>query len=502
MSPERVAASIEAYEKLKQKMALDAQISHIKHVLTWDRAVTMPRGAKLSRNKDMAVLSALMQEGMTNAEMSQWIEDAAFAELDEWDDRNLERIVEKYRHARMLPVEAVRDRAEKRERCFSEYEVAHKENDWKHVRPYFEESFAAYLRCAKIASDQLGISPYDYQLMRYSRTNSIATIDPLFNLLKEHIPLLLQKIISVQKDVQILPIQIGYDQQHNVAEKFITAMGYDFNHGHMALAPSAFSSGWRQDARIATRYEPGTIKTIFSAIHEAGHAIYKQNLPAKWEGQPVGGDSDVSLHESQSLFFEKQIGFSAPGLRLIHSLLVEEEPIFGRAYSADEFVTRMHHVRPGLVRIHADEVTYPLHIVLRYEIERDLFEENIRVADIPEIWRAKVKDYLGLDVPDDVSGCLQDRHWFKGKFGYFPVYAQGAMYAAQLFHTVRSRFEDTDQLIEDGNMRPITRWLNENIHRWGQFYEAPELLQRATGIPPSAEFLLDHLKARYLKLDG
>lgn len=494
-----VIASIEAYEKLKQKMALDAQIGHIRHVLTWDRAVTMPRGAELSRAKDLATLSAMMQEGMTNAEMKKWIEDAAFAELGEWDARNLKKIVEKYRHARMLPVDAVRDRAEKRERCFAEYEIARKENDWKHVRPFFEESFSAYLYCAKFASDQLGISPYDYQLMRYSNKNSIATLDPLFNLLKKEVPSLLQEIVAGQKEQQILPIHVDYDIQHKVAEKVIVAMGYDFNHGYMTLAPSAFSSGWRQDARIATRYEPGTLKTIFSAIHEAGHAIYKQNLPSKWEGQPVGGDSDVSIHESQSLFFEKQIGFSEAGLRLIHDLLSKEDPIFGRAYTADEFVARMHHVQPGLVRIHADEVTYPLHIVLRYEIERDLFEEKIKVADIPELWRVKTKQYFDLEVPDDLSGCLQDRHWFKGKFGYFPVYAQGAMYAAQLFDTVRTCFEDIGQLVEDGNIRPVTRWLSQNIHRWGQFYEAPELLERATGALPSADYLLEHLKARYLK---
>lgn len=487
-----------SYEKLKKKMQLGAHIAHIKRVLEWDRAISMPKGAALSRSKDMAFLAAMSQEGFANAEVGKWIQEVDPSTLEEWDRRNYDKIVERYHYSRLITSEMARDRAEKKERCFSEYQIARENNDWNHVRPYFEKSFDAYLDCAKHASDQLGVSPYDYQLMRYSQKNTVALIDPLFNLLKSEIPALINTIVDAQKEIPVLPIQVLYEQQHAVAEKVIEAMGYDFHYGYMTRSTSAFSSGWRRDARIATRYEPGSLKTIFSAIHEAGHAIYKQNLPAEWEGQLIGSDMDKMLHESQSLFFEKQIGFSASGLRFIHGLLSKEDPIFGRAYRPDEFVTRMRRVTPGLVRIHADEVTYPMHIVMRYEIERDLFAETIKVADVPEVWRAKTKEYLGLDVVDDLSGCLQDRHWFRGKFGYFPIYAQGAVYAAQLSNAIYREYPDMDKKIEDGNIRPITRWLSDNIHCWGQFYNAHELLERATGSPPDSQFLLRHLKRRYL----
>src|SRR5690606_16483814 len=147
---------------------------------------------------------------------------------------------------------------------------------------------------------------------------------------------------------------------------------------------------------------------------------------------PVGSNSDKSLHESQALFYEKMIGFSKAGLTFLHGLLAAEDPVFGRAYKPQELIDRMHYVQPGLIRIHSDEVHYPLHILMRYEIERDLFDEKITIRDIPEVWRAKAKEYLGLEVQDDMSGCLQDVHWFKGKFGYLPNYAQGMLYAAQL----------------------------------------------------------------------
>lgn len=487
-----------AYAKIKHKMALNAQISHIKKVLNWDMAVNMPPGVQKARAHDLATLTALIQDGLAGSDMKQWLEEAADQELDEWDRRNLELIIERHRYARLLPTELARLRAEKKNQCFAEYKHARELNSWKHIEPYLEQSVEAMVTCAKIASDQMGVAPYDYQLQAYCGSNTLEVLGPLFRLLKHELPPLIQEIQRVQKPLQILPLQIEADQQMRAAERALAAMGFDFNYGYLARSHVAVSVGWRQDTRIATRYVPGTVKTVFSAIHEAGHAIYKQNLPAEWEGQPVGSDDDKMIHESQALFYEKQLGFSAEGLTFIHSLLAEADPVFGRAYAPQEFIARMHHVTPNLVRVHSDEVHYPMHILLRYEIERDLFDETITVRDIPEVWRAKSKEYFGMEPEDDLSGCLQDVHWFKGKFGYFPIYAQGAIIAAQLFATARRELPHAQENVAKGEIMPLTHWLTDRIHRWGQFYEPLQLIERATGSRVEPGFLLDHFRQRYL----
>lgn len=486
------------YRSLKNHFYIYSQLDGVQKVLSWDNAITMPSGAEMSRATQKSTLSILSNTLLNRPEVPKWLAQADKENLEEWDARNLELMRQRVTMTKLLKRSRVRKIERTKAVCFVAYKEARDKGDWKRVKPSLEKAFAALLDGAKEAGDALGIAPYDYRLCKFAGSHSMAYIDPIFQLLREEIPPLMESVRSRQTAYEIVPMDVPMDIQIKVVRDLMTSFGYDFSRGRLDASASAFSSGIRDDSRIVTRFIPSTLKTVYSALHEMGHAIYKQNLPAEWQYQPVGSDKDLSLHESQALLYEKLVGSGAPLLSRLYTLLVQAYPVFGNYYSPEDFVRHMQWVKPSYIRIQSDEVTYLLHILLRYEIEKALFAETITVAEIPEMWQALSKELLGLDVRDPRHGCLQDVHWYKGKFGYFPTYAFGSIYAAQFMHVIRQEFPDTDERIRQGDMRFITDWLARNVHRQGMMYDAPDLVRRATGKDPSASYLIAHLHDRYI----
>lgn len=295
------------------------------------------------------------------------------------------------------------------------------------------------------------------------------------------------------------------ERQRELGLEIMKTLGFDFDHGRLDVSHHPFCGGVPDDVRITTRYQTSTFVTsLMGVVHETGHAMYEQGLPVDWRSQPVGRALSAGTHESQSLLMEMQAGRTKEFLEYLAPVARE---MFGAddmnpAWSVDNLHKLYTRVQPGFIRVDADEVTYPLHIILRYEIEKQLIEGKLEVQHIPEIWDEKMQQYLNLSTKGNYAdGCLQDVHWSAGLFGYFPTYTLGAMTAAQLFSSARDQVPELLNEIGSGNFAPLLAWLRENIHAKGKFLNFNELMSAATGCELDVDYFKSHLKNRYASTD-
>jgi carboxypeptidase Taq len=329
-----------------------------------------------------------------------------------------------------------------------------------------------------------------------------AIIEPMFADLKRWLPPLIQAVVAKQRTEEVVrasgPFPIA--AQRALGLEVMAILGFDFDGGRLDVSTHPFCGGVAEDVRITTRYrEDDFVQALMGIVHETGHARYEQRLPRDWVHLPLGIARSMGIHESQSLSFEMQLGRSRPFLELIAPLVrkhLGDQP----AFSVDNLARIYTRVRPGLVRTESDELTYPMHIILRFEIERAIIENEIEPEDVPAIWAEKMRAYLDQDTRDNyTNGCLQDIHWSDGTFGYFPSYTLGAMYAAQYFAAIRKAVPDLDARIAAGDVAPIFAWLETHIWSQASRWETPELVERATGAPLSASHFERHLRSRYLE---
>jgi carboxypeptidase Taq len=287
--------------------------------------------------------------------------------------------------------------------------------------------------------------------------------------------------------------------QKGLAKRLMQGLGFDFRHGRLDESHHPFCGGVPDDVRITTRYsEDHFVQALMGVIHETGHALYERNLPAEWRLQPVGQARGMTVHESQSLLMEMQAARSAQFCKHLSGLLRETFPGNDAALSPENLQLIYSRVEPGFIRVEADEVTYPAHVILRYGIEKALFRGDLQLADVPGVWNAEFKKLLGLDVPSDREGVLQDVHWYDGAFGYFPCYSLGAMTAAQLFEAAVAAHPEIPAEIEQGKFSTLQGWLKEHVHGLGSSLSTPELVTRATGRPLDVAVFKRHLERRYL----
>jgi carboxypeptidase Taq len=277
------------------------------------------------------------------------------------------------------------------------------------------------------------------------------------------------------------------------------ALGFDFNHGRLDISLHPFCGGTPDDVRITTRYdETDFTSSLMGVLHETGHALYERGLPKPWRGQPVGEALGMSIHESQSLLVEMQVCRSQQFLEYAAPLMKAAFHGDGAAWDVDNLHRLYTRIEPGFIRVDADEVTYPAHVIVRYKLERALIEGDMEIADLPGAWNEGMEKMLGLTPPSDREGCLQDLHWFDGAWGYFPTYTLGAMTAAQLFEAAKKAVPEIQPGIAEGDFKPLFRWLKSNVHGQGSRLTAKELLIEATGKPLDPAVFKSHLKARYL----
>jgi carboxypeptidase Taq len=347
-------------------------------------------------------------------------------------------------------------------------------------------------------------APYDVLLDHYEPGTTAALLEPIFAALKTRLVPLLERIMASSVNIDEGVLYRTYDAGRQLAfsRLVLTAMGYDFDRGRLDLSAHPFTTSFHPtDVRLTTRVNEQEFPVcLFSCIHEGGHGLYDQGLDPDRYGTPLGESLSLGIHESQSRLWENCIGRSRSFWRCFYPMLQQTFPAQLGDIALEGFYAAVNRIKPSLIRVEADEVTYNLHIMLRFEIEHDLIEGRLRAEDLPAVWREKMKSYLGIVPERDAEGVLQDVHWSMGAIGYFPTYTLGNLYAVQFFDQARLEIPTLEQEVEAGRLTPLTRWLNQKIHRWGKMFPTEQLVLRTTGQPLSPEPFLRYLENKYGEL--
>ncbi|PJG57972.1 carboxypeptidase M32 [Aeromonas cavernicola] len=490
-----------SYQKLEQHQQQIHRLSHLSAICGWDQAAMMPAGGSEARADAMAELGVLIHQKRTAPELGDWIANAECEPLDEVQRANLAEIKRHWQDASLLPGTLVEALSLAGSKCEHAWRSQRKHNDWAGFAVNLQEVVSLSREVAQRRADALGVRPYDAMLALYEPGMTSARLDQIFGDLSGWLPSLIQQVSERQQSDALLipqgPFPIATQQA--LGREVMGVLGFDFAHGRLDVSSHPFCGGVATDVRITTRYnEQEFISSLMGIVHETGHARYEQGLPRHLLGQPVAEARSMGIHESQSLFCEMQLGHDPAFLALLAPHIRTH---FGdqTAFEPANLVKIYNRVEPGLIRVDADEVTYPVHVILRYELERDLIEGRIEVADLPELWDGKMQQWLGITTQGNYrDGCMQDIHWTDGSFGYFPSYTLGAMYAAQLRFALERELGNLSQIIAAGRLPEIFAWLGRHIWSQGSQHSTDELIRRATGEPLNPHWLRQHLEQRYL----
>jgi carboxypeptidase Taq len=493
-----------AYQELERRYARVGKLRDAAGVLHWDMSVMMPPGGAEARAEQLATLEGLAHELQTDPALSDLLEEVSAdgGDLDPWQAANLAEMRRQHIHATALSGDLVEAMSRAASRCEMIWREARPNGDFAVLLPSLGEVLSLTREAADIKAEKLGMSSYDALLDQYDPGRRSADIDRIFDDLESFLPDFLQRVIDHQAArPAVRPLKGYYPEaaQRALGVRLMQALGFDFSHGRLDISLHPFSSGVPEDVRITTRYDEEDFTTgLMAVLHETGHALYDRGLPAEWRHQPVGDAHGMAMHESQSLIIEMQACRSREFIDFVAPLMREAFGGSGRAWEPDNIHRLYTRVEPGLIRVDADEVTYPAHIILRYRLERALITGDLELADLPAAWGEGMQKLLGIAPPDDREGCLQDIHWPDGAWGYFPTYTLGAMTAAQLFEAARRSDPDMLPGIARGDFGPLMRWLGENVHAKASSLSMDTLLTEATGKALDAAVFKHHLEQRYL----
>ncbi len=491
-----------AYQQLTDVFTRLAHLDHASTYLTWDQMVMMPEQGIERRSQTLAELAALRHAQLSNDALGDWFDEAQATATGD-TVASVREMRRQWDLSRVLPAELVKQQIMAGAKCEHAWRTQREHNDWDGFLVNFREVVALAREEARIrqsaAPDQFD-TPYDALLDLHCAGDTSELISEVFTALKAVLPDMISTLSQREttgafNDNDHYPIEA----QKALSEALMAQLGFDFSAGRLDVSVHPFSTGGRGDARITTRYRDNEfMDALLATAHETGHASYESGLPADWALLPVGGSRNMSIHESQSLLFEKQLLLAKPFLAFLTQLIHQHLPD-SRQYDADTLWRHATVVKPSFVRVEADEVTYPLHVILRYEIESALINGDMEPDAIPTVWDEKMQQYLGLSTGNNHKlGCLQDIHWTDGAFGYFPSYTLGAVNAAQLFHAMTEQHTDWEQRFADGDTSFVRAWLSEHIWQRGSFLSSQELMVQATGETTNAQHLINHLRARYL----
>jgi carboxypeptidase Taq len=494
-----------AYDELATIWTRLHHFSHLQAIAGWDQAANMPPKGNEARAAALAEMAALLHRMRTDARLPDQLARAEQEALGEMQRANLREMHRQWHSANALPASLVQRQQLATSRCEHAWRTQRPANDWQGFVGNFREVLALAREEAELLSAQTGLARYDALMDRYEPGMRCAQVDRVFGEVRRWLPGLIQQVTARQAaDALSSPIlePVGpFPQaaQRALCEQVMRLLGFDFEAGRLDVSTHPFCGGVPEDVRMTTRFrEDDFLGSLMGTIHETGHGRYEQNLPRDWLGQPVADARSMALHESQSLSFEMQLG-SHPGF--VHRLAPMVAQAFGQqpAFGPQNLHRLMTRVKPGRIRVDADEVTYPAHIILRYEIERPLIEGEIEPGDVPALWDAKMMELLGVNTRGNFrDGPLQDVHWPESLFGYFPCYSLGAMYAAQWFAAMRGSMPDLDARIGAGDLGPLFGWLRGQIWSQASRWTTDELAQRASGEALNPAHFRAHLEARYL----
>jgi carboxypeptidase Taq len=499
-----------SYRILEARHRRLSHLGHVEAIVGWDEAAMMPPGGGESRAEALATLRVLVHEMATDPALGELFAaadaEAAAGALGAWQLANLREMKRSWVREVCLPADLVEASSRADSRCEQAWRALRPKNDWAALVPLLTEVVTLKRQVAAALSSKLGLGLYDALLDGFEPGGRAAAIAPVFERLGKLLPPLIQEIIEVQARAPVIvpagPFPI--ERQRWLGVELMKRVGFDFQHGRLDVSHHPFCGGVPRDVRITTRYdEVDFTKSLMGVLHETGHAKYEQNLPGEWLDQPVGRARSMALHESQSLLQEMQVSRGRPFLELATPLVREAFPDAvarqPEAFNTENLLRLYTRVKPGYIRVDADEATYPCHVILRFDLEKKLIEGTMQVAELPEAWDAGMQALLGLRTAgNDKDGCMQDVHWPAGLFGYFPTYTLGALAAAQIFAAARSAVSGLDGQLSGGDFTGLNDWLRANIWGRGCLLETPDLVAAATGAPLSADAFERHLRARYL----
>ncbi|KKU92513.1 MAG: Carboxypeptidase Taq [Microgenomates group bacterium GW2011_GWA1_48_10] len=478
-------------------------------LLHWDQETYMPPKGILHRARQLGTLSAIFHAKLTNPEVGELIQKledeihkshGSHRSYNDTDRALVREMKRAYDKATKIPERLVREMAQATSDGLEAWKIAHKENKFE----VFIEPLQRILDLKIEEADLVGYknSRYDGLLDEYEPDLTSKRVQEVFEPLKEEIRKLLRKLQTSQnkKSKRLLRGQ-KYPKQImlQIAEKMLDKIGYDFQAGRQDLSAHPFTINFgHQDVRVTNRYLEADLGSfIFSAIHEGGHALYELGISDTIGNSFLAAGTSLGIHESQSRMWENLIGRSLPFWKYWTPYLQAKLPNQLGSTTPEEIYQEVNEVQPGFIRVEADEITYNLHIIIRLEIEKDLIEKKIKVADLPEVWNTKSQASLGITPPTNSLGVLQDIHWSQGSIGYFPTYTLGNLYAAQFWHKLQTDIPKVYDHIESGNFYPILDWLRENIHWHGSIYRPEELVKKVTGEDLNPKYFIEYLKRKY-----
>lgn len=488
------------YFELERVFYKCSVISEISSILHWDAAINMPLKACSLRGEQLAELEEITHEKLTNPRIFELIQEAESlsSDLSLWQAANLREIKKYYDNLVSTLIEL--NKKYTIASCKTEiiWGEAKAQNNFKLIEDSLTELLAIIREVSQHRAAYFGTTPYQSLLNIYDPGRKQEEIDSIFCQLEVFLPDFIQNIVANQPPNPNLSGDFAIETQKRLGISMMEIFGFDFGRGRLDVSNHPFCGGHFDDIRLTTRYRQHELfSALYGIIHETGHALYELNLPMEWSRQPVGNAGGMTMHESQSLFTGQQIGLSVPFFSFLSDKLKEFFPAQADFFSSLNIKNYLLQVRPSFIRVESDEVTYPLHIILRYNLEKKLIRGELEARHLEEAWNNEFLIKFGI-TPDSVSnGCLQDIHWPSGAFGYFPSYTLGAVVAAQLMDTIRENIPGIDNSIANGDFKDIYSWLKENIHSKGRLMNGTDMLKKATNEDLNVSYFIDYLKKKY-----
>lgn len=486
------------YQKLQDQMRRIADVNYAAATLGWDQETYMPPGAADFKASQLSTLSGISHQMFTSSELEQLLNTFNNQQLSEKEKKNIELLKEDISRQKKYPTEFVEEMSRAVSAAFNAWQEARKKKDFKLFAPYLEKLVIIKKKECELLTYK--DHPYNALINLHEKSPTVAELDTLFSdVRKELVPFVKKIQAAKQVDDSFFSQHFDKDKQWAFGIDLLKQMNFDFSRGRQDISAHPFTTSFSQhDVRVTTRInETDFAEMIWSCIHEGGHALYEQGLPDTEYGMPLGEAVSLGIHESQSRMWENNVGRSLPYWKHNISLAKNYFPEQLKNTSAEDFFKGANKVEASFIRTNADELTYHFHVMIRYEIEKMIFEDKIKVDELPQYWNAKYKEYLGIDVPDDAVGVLQDVHWSHGSFGYFPTYSLGSFYAAQFFEQAKKDIPSLVNDIEKGELTPLLQWLRKNIHQYGRFYTAPELCKKVTGETLNFSHFMNYAKNKF-----
>lgn len=486
------------YQQYQQHLQKVADVAYAGAVLNWDQETYMPEGSSEIRGRQLSTLSGLAHSLFTSKEFGELLEKLSNeSALTPLQKNNVKLTLEDYKKQTGLNTEFVEQLSKTISQSFNAWQKAKQDNNFKIFEPHLQE-------LAKLKKEEalmMGYkNPYEGMLDVHEKGVTMDSLNQLFDdVRKELVPFVKQISEAKQVNDQFLYREYDQSKQWEYSIGLLKNIGFDFHTGRQDKSSHPFTTSFgSRDVRVTTRIRSNDLaEVIWSTIHEGGHALYEQGLPFEEYGLPSGEAAGLGMHESQSRLWENNVGrgldfwtYHYPQLQQIFKTELSD-------VSLQDFYFAMNKVEPSLIRTNSDELTYHFHIMIRYEVEKALMFDEIKVSDLPAFWNEKYKSYLSLNVPDDASGILQDVHWSHGSFGYFPTYSIGSFYAAQFFQVAEKQIQGLGEKIRNGNCNPLVQWLREHIHQYGKQYTSDELCEKLTGEKLNFSYFMNYAREKY-----